>query len=530
MGKYVNIGNEGFRIIRNGNYVDKSGLVAFINGTLETNNRLTCVSRPRRFGKSFAAKMLCAYYDRGCDSSTLFDGLAISRCETYRQYLNNYNVIYLDMTLFISIAKDINKVLTDIENAVTSDIQSVFHGVQIGSSLVETLLNTVMLTGCKFIMIIDEWDALFREAKDNTVLLEQYIVFLRGLFKNNWTDTIFAGAYLTGILPMKKYGTQSAMSDFREYTMINPSPLEQFIGLTEPEVVSLCNQYQVDLDEMIRWYDGYVLGDYHIYNPNSVMEAIRRRRFENYWAQTETYEALRIYIELDEDGLKEAILHMLSGDCITVDTTMFQNDMTTIRSKDDVLTLLIHLGYLAYNSQDKTVRIPNEEIREEFVRVIKTGKHKELVRLIHNSDALLEATIGMDEELVASVIEEAHKTWATPLYYNNEQALRSVIKLAYISCMDQYWRIEELPSGYGYADIVYLPKKGSTKPALLIELKMGNSTEGALAQISERDYPSVLKEYTNNILLVGINYDRNTRKHTCKIEHRVNTVRRMNSF
>lgn len=192
MGKYVNIGNEGFRIIRNGNYVDKSGLVAFINGTLETNNRLTCVSRPRRFGKSFAAKMLCAYYDRGCDSSTLFDGLAISRCETYRQYLNNYNVIYLDMTLFISIAKDINKVLTDIENAVTSDIQSVFHGVQIGSSLVETLLNTVMLTGCKFIMIIDEWDALFREAKDNTVLLEQYIVFLRGLFKNNWTDTIFA--------------------------------------------------------------------------------------------------------------------------------------------------------------------------------------------------------------------------------------------------------------------------------------------------------------------------------------------------
>ncbi len=229
-------------------------------------------------------------------------------------------------------------------------------------------------------------------------LQEEYISLLRGLFKNSGkTDKMIAAAYMTGILPIKKYGTQSAVSDFREYTMTQPEPLEKFVGFTEEEVRGLCTGSGLAFEDVQRWYDGYVLGtNIHIYNPKSVIEAVQRNRIGNYWTQSETYESLKLYIELDEDGLKEAIVQMLGGAHVRVDVATFQNDMKTIRSKDDVLTLLVHLGYLAYDIDRKSVYIPNEEVREEFVRAVTTGKHTELAKLIRNSNRLLEATLNMD--------------------------------------------------------------------------------------------------------------------------------------
>jgi hypothetical protein len=519
MGNYLNIGNAGFQTIRNGTYVDKTGLISFINHTLGSKNKLTCVSRPRRFGKSFAAQMLCAYYDKSCDSRSLFEDLEIAKDSSFEKHLNQYDVICLDMTWFISIVKDIKNILSELQEKVIEELYSSYPNIVLKKTLPETLAEINAKTGNQFIIIIDEWDALFREAKHDTELQKEYIQLLRSLFKSALTDKMIQGAYMTGILPIKKYGTQSAMTNFKEYTMLTPKKLAKYVGFTESEVKILCEKYDMDFSKIKHWYDGYSFIQLKsVYNPNSVMEAIDNGEIANYWTQTETYESLKIYIEMNEDGLKEAIVQMIGGAHCPIDVGTFQNDMTSIECKDDILTLLVHLGYLAYDAEKRSVYIPNEEIRQEFIRSVKTGKHKEVAKLIQTSDQLLKATLRMDGETVAHALEEAHSAGTAPLFYNDEQALRSVIRFAYISCVDKFLRVEELPTGIGYADVVYLPKKGSTMPIMVVELKWNKSAEGAIAQIKNRNYPQALEGFGSDILLVGVNYDEKSKKHTCIIE------------
>jgi hypothetical protein len=519
MGNYLNIGNDGFEMVRKGKYVDKTGLIEFINSTLGTQRKLTCVSRPRRFGKSFAAKMLCAYYGKGCDSRELFEDLEIAKDKTFEQYLNKYDVIYLDITTLISSVSDIKNIVSEIRKKVISEVRVAYPDVKQDDTIFETLSNVAEATGNKFFIIIDEWDALFRESKNDTELQKEYIQLLRSLFKGALTDKMLVGAYMTGILPIKKYGTQSALTDFKEYTMLEPKKLERYVGFTEAEVKNLCDEYGMNFDEMKRWYDGYSFDHIKsVYSPNSVMEAVLNEKIGSYWTMTETYESLKIYIDMNEDGLKETIVQMLGGAKIRIDAGTFQNDMTTITCRDDVLILLIHLGYLAYDMDKEAAYIPNEEVRREFVRAVKYGRHKEVAKLIQTSDRLLQATLAMDSETVANAIEEAHSAGTAPLYYNDEQALRSVIRFAYISCIDEFLRIEELPSGIGYADVVYLPKKRSDKPIMVVELKWNKTAEGAITQIKNRNYPQVLEGFGSNMLLVGVNYDEKTKKHTCVIE------------
>lgn len=472
MGMYLNLGNAGFETIRKGLYIDKTGLLSFINGTLGTREKLTCVSRPRRFGKSYAAQMLCAYYDKSCDSKALFEDLEIAKASSFEQHLNLYDVIYLDMTWFISICERGKNIVEFIQEQIIGELAAVYPAAEGIKSLPQALFKISAATGNKFIIIVDEWDALFREAKENTDLQKEYIQLLRGLFKSSVTDHMIEAAYMTGILPIKKYGTQSAMTDFIEYTMIQPECLVRYTGFTESEVESLCAEYDMSLEETKRWYDGYSFSALEsIYNPNSVVRAIKNKRIDSYWTKTETYESLKSYIEMNLDGLKEAVVQMIGGACLPIDTGVFQNDMTSIGSKDDVLTLLVHLGYLAYDTSLKSVRIPNEEIRQEFIRAVKNGRHMELADLIASSGQLLQDTLAMNAEKVARAIEKAHSASTAPNFYNNEQALRSVIRFAYISSIDEYDAIQELPSGIGYADVVYLPRKNSSKPIMIIELK-----------------------------------------------------------
>ncbi|MDO4555925.1 MAG: AAA family ATPase [Lachnospiraceae bacterium] len=301
----------------------------------------------------------------------------------------------MDITLFISSASNIKNVVSDISSRVIEELRQEYPNVKEDFTLFGMLYNITEATGRKFIVIIDEWDALFREAKEDTELQKEYINFLRGMFKSSWTDKMLEAAYMTGILPIKKYGSQSAVSDFREYTMLNPKNLAEYVGFTENEVKMLCEQSQMNFDEMKHWYDGYSFRRLKsVYSPNSVMEAIKSGDFESYWTRTETYESLKIYIELNEDGLKEAIIQMLGGAHIKINVGSFQNDMTNIRVKDDVLTLLVHLGYLGYDADSETVFIPNEEVRQEFLLAVTMGGHKEIARMIQNSDILLEETLN----------------------------------------------------------------------------------------------------------------------------------------
>jgi hypothetical protein len=519
VGDFLNKGNAGFQEIRKGTYVDKSGLIAFINNTIGTTSKLTCVSRPRRFGKSFAAKMLCAYYDKSCDSRSLFEDLEIAKTPDFLEHLNKYDVIYVDMTTLIGECECVKDSVKYMQNVIIEDLSKAYPQVEVSPILSKMLLNIKEATGNKFIFIIDEWDALFREAKDEEETQKEYIQFLRVTFKGSRTAQTIEAAYITGILPIKKYGTQSAMTDFLEYTMLEPEPLEQYVGFTEQEVQELCSKSELKFSDVQHWYDGYNIGNnVHVYNPKSVMEALTRGKIRNYWTKTETYEALKIYIDMNFDGLKETIVQMLGGAHCIVNTIKFQNDMTNVKSRDDVLTLLVHLGYLAYDADEKKVYIPNEEIRQEFISVVEDGSRKELAKLIKTSDRLLAATLEGDEELVAETIEAAHLAGCAPGFYNNEQALRSVIRFAYISCVDEFLRIEELSSGKGYADVVYLPKKGSDLPIMVVELKWNKTVAGAIEQIKERKYPQVFEDYGSNILLVGINYDEKNKKHTCVIE------------
>ena len=217
-----------------------------------------------------------------------------------------------------------------------------------------------------FVFVIDEWDCVFREYQEKKEAQKQYLDFLKDLLKDR---TYVKVVYMTGILPIKKYGTQSALNNFDEYTMLDPTPMEQYMGFTESEVQMLCKQYGMDFEKMNRWYDGYIFSDdMHIYSPKSVVDAIRKKKIRNYWTSTETYEVLQVYIDLDMYGLREDIISMLSNLKIKIDTWAFQNDMTSLKSKDDVLTLLVHLGYLAYDEETSEVFIPNEEVRGEFIR------------------------------------------------------------------------------------------------------------------------------------------------------------------
>ena len=521
MGVYLNPGNQGFERIKRSGYVDKTGMIALINRTINTTSCLTCVSRPRRFGKSFAAQMLAAYYDRSCDSSALFQDLQISSDVTFSEHMNRYNVLYLDMT-GVAEAAGKNEIVPYIVRNITEELNAAIPGVKTEEAFFGTLVNAAEADGHKFIMIIDEWDAPIREEEDPGKQRE-YLTFLRSLFKNSGTTSrIFAAAYMTGILPIKKDGSQSAISDFYEFTMLRPYKFSSYVGFTEEEVLELCRAEGISFTEMKRWYDGYEFkGTGPVYNPNSVMKALKFGEFDSYWTETSAADALMKYISEDYTGLQKTIAELIGGIAVPVNTNGFANDLTTFRSKDDVLTLLIHLGYLAYDTEKRTARIPNEEIRLEFSRSVREVKHEETLRRLKESDQLFFDAIHGNEDAVAARIEKIHLEETTPLHYNSEASLRSVIKLAFYTYKDYYLQWEELPAGSGFADIIYLPKPDSEWPALVVELKWNQSAEGAVEQILSRNYPDALKGYGGDIVLVGINYDKNApageRKHSCRI-------------
>ncbi len=480
MGIYLNPGNIGFEQICRGEYIDKTGLIRLVNQRIGGPNNLLCISRPRRFGKSYAAKMLCAYYDCSCDSHHLFAKRNIGKAKSYRTYLNQYNVIYLDITGFISVAKRQGIPLRDVPNMIVGTIHEelMLQAPELPwqKSLTDCLVRYVEKPeGKSFIFIIDEWDA---------------------------------------------NGSQSAISDFQEYSILNPDQFAEFTGFTEREVRKLCKKNKMDFEKVKAWYDGY---DFHevgsIYNPFSVVRAMEAAECRSFWRESSAAESLKTYINMDFDGMQEMVSRLITGEEIEVDTWSFQNDFQTFRSRDDILTLLTHLGYLTYRKSEHTVRIPNEEVRNEFRNILKGNDvNPKWMELIRRSRKLLDDTVAGNGDAVARAIEEIRKEQYAPVYYNNELALRAVIKFAYIVTFGQYVKIEELPSGKGIADVVFIPKRLTKLPAMVVELKWNKTSGGAIRQIKDKGYPEVLKDYGGEILLIGINYDERTKIHTCEIE------------
>lgn len=517
MGIYLNPGNQGFwESIRSKIYVDKTELIACTNALLNTKEKFVCVSRPRRFGKSMTLEMLAAYYGSGYDSSGLFQGLKIESRESFREHLNKYDVLFLNMQQFLSEAEN-GKITDYLEKEVLRDLKKVYGEVlcEPEISLAAALREIYAETGRQFIFLIDEWDCVMREKQEAEGLQRHYLDFLRNLLKDR---PYVALAYMTGILPVKKYGSHSALNMFYEYSMTDQKELEEYTGFTEKEVLALCDRFDMNFTEICSWYDGYVFKRFrHIYNPRSVVEAMHSHDLSGYWIATETYEALKIYMEMDFDGLRADIVRMLGGGRVSVNTRSFQNDMHTFKTKDDVLTLLIHLGYLAYDSLQKEAFIPNKEIMGEFETAMSVSGWEEVMRVLKASEKLLEDTLLCDGQSVAKGLDLAHMEAASILAYNDESSLACAIGLAYYSARKDYRLIRELPTGRGFADIVFLPLPSVQKPALVVELKYDKTAYAAIQQIKDRRYTQALEGYAGEILLVGINYDRE-KAHSCVIE------------
>lgn len=524
MGRFLNPDNSAFQAALNANiYVDKTDLIEYTNQVVESIDAFICNSRPRRFGKSITANMLTAYYSKGCDSKQMFQNLKIAQKDTFETYRNKYDVIHFDVQWFMEPAGGAERVVSCITQNIIAELQETYADVLPASvrSLPEALSYIHAATGNKFVVIIDEWDVLIRDEANNEKVQMEYINFLRGMFKGTEPTKYIALAYLTGILPVKKLKTQSALNNFREFSMLSAGCIAPYVGLIEEEVMKLCERYGQNYGEVKRWYDGYKLGKYHVYNPNAVVSLMNEGEFQSYWSGTGSYEVILPLINMDFDGLKTSIIEMLSGASVNVDVGAFQNDAISFADKDDVLTYLIHLGYLGYDQKNKQAFIPNEEIRQEFLKVLKRKKWTELQSLEQQSIELLDATLEMDAKTVAKKIDFIHTEYVSALQYNNENSLSCVLTIAYLSSMQYYFKPKrELPSGRGFADLVYLPKAEyvSSYPALVIELKWNQSAETALAQIKEKRYPDAIRDYTGDILLIGINYDKKTKDHQCVIE------------
>jgi hypothetical protein len=466
--------------------------------------------------------MLVNYYALQHNNGKLFEGLKISKDPTFQKSLNKYNVIFFDVQNILGEALTVRKTIKSIKADILQDVLKEYPDVPYRDkkNVVKTLSDITNSTGVPFVFIIDEWDCLFREFKNDTSGHKLYLDFLKTLLKGQGYVHL---AYMTGILPIKKYGTHSALNMFAEYSMADPSGFGDFVGFTEQEVKDLCGIFGQDFELMKQWYDGYVFrGGIHVYSPLSVKRALQRGVFSNYWNETETFNALKSPLNLNFDGLKDMVISLMSKERVKINTSKFQNDMTSFQSADDVATLLVHLGYLAYGSETSEVWIPNNEVREEFKNAVESSKWAGVSKLLKASQQLLMDTWAMKAMKVAGAIQSSHNESASILKYNDENSLSCVVEIAYYAAADYYLLFRELASGKGFIDMLYLPRPMHLdKPALLIELKWDQSASGAIAQVKKKDYPEKVLGYTSNLLLVGINYDKKSKNHTCFIEKHV---------
>ncbi len=547
MGSILNPDNEDFcklaRKSKDHLFVDKTDFISEMIKKTNEEDCYYCFTRPRRFGKTMSAKMLAAYYSKGCDSKKIFSDLKISKDPSFLTHLNKYNVIYIDMNSIKSEFDDFDasdqvqdivdflKFKTIIELKQNKDFAKIINDNPLISSksLPKALYEISVGLNEKFIFIMDEWDLVYREYKNDTQLQEKFINLLKGLFK---AENKFSLAYLTGILPIKKYISQSALNNFDEYNMLRPEPYERYFGFTEDEVLTLAKVHNIDFDELKRWYDGYILNESSILNPNSVILSIKRRSIQSYWSETSAIDSFKLLINMNFKGLKDEIIDMITNDtekefnCAT-----FQNDLTSINNKNDAYSLLVCLGYLACRSAPtdsyvKMAYIPNKEIRTSLQKIIYTEDWYQQMNEFKRSQELFYATKSKDCEKVAEIIEEFHTNPRISIdTYNNELSLSYCITTAYsLAIMHNYDIIKEMPAGKGYADIIFAPRIDHNLPVIIVELKYGLTPTEAINQIKERQYESRYKDNFSRILLVGINYDKVTKKHECLIEEITNVL------
>ncbi len=515
MSEFIDYGNFDFRSAKNSNFVDKSGLLNVLNKSIDTESKFICVSRPRRFGKSVAAKMAYAYYDRSSKSDELFEGLEITKSPDYKKHLNKYPTIYIDWNRFATYDK--KTIVKEAQRDIVADLKKSYPDLKTQDSLAKALFEINDKTGDRFVLIIDEWDMLVRDEDEE--IRDEYVNFLRAMFKSNSANKLFLLVYMTGILPIIKYKTQSAMNNFVEYSIISPGPTAKYYGFTKDEVRRLCKENDMDFTLMEHAYDGYIIGtEKSMFNPNSVMLSIRFRNYISYWSKTASFMAIETYLHTDADNVRTRIIGMMNGGSEVIEPASFRNDMKNIDTCDDVLTLLVHLGYLSYDPETQEVRIPNTEVSLEFKNAVSVAGWGELSKAVNASLNLLNDTINLRTKQIAKAFDSYHFEASSILEFNDENSMACAITLAYYAAQPFYKIFRELPTGKGFADMVFIPLPKSPRPAIVVELKYDKSAQGAIEQIRRKNYPASLKGFSKRIILLGVNYNKAEAKHEVELE------------
>ena len=523
MGIYLNPGYVNFKeMISARIYVDKTMMISAVNKLMDEGDKYICMSRPRRFGKTIASEMLSAYFSKECDTRELFAPFKIAHDPSFETNLNRYNVIKIDWNYEYQKGRKRDNLFVRFQKEVVEEMIDAFPDVKIREDdfLADAIQKVYAKTGETFVILMDEYDVFIREQVSEE-LFSEYLSLLNALFKSATLRPAISLAYLTGILPVVRDKVQSKLNNFREYTILDALSLAEYVGFTTEEVKSLCDEYNMDFDECRQWYDGYAQHGYEIYNPESVVMSMIAQRYGNYWNRTSSYEVISDRIREDFEGTRECVIRMLAGERVDVNVTAFLNTMNSFHTRNDVFTYLIHLGYLAYNLEDGTCRIPNREVKNEWINALEIDPNYAVTnRIIEASKQLLADTIAGDTDAVAHALDESHIHVTSNRSYNNEDALGSAIYLAFIYALNDYTCVREMTAGSGFADIVYIPVHPGNpdRPAMILELKRNDSVQSAIDQIRDKQYFKSLEHYYGQLLFVGIDYDEKEKTHTCRME------------
>ena len=516
MSIYINTnkGLENYKMLKRGKYfVDKSQIIEIINQRINTNDRFICITRPRRFGKSSIADMLSAYYTKNYDSKDIFNELNISKSSSYLENLNKYNVINIQFNEIPDEIGTYKDYIENIKRGLKSDIKSVFKNIDFDNT--DSISRMLTKTKEKFVFIFDEWDYIFSNNlfKENQ---DEYLEFLRNLLKDKSYVSL---AYMTGVLPIKKYSSGSALNMFDEDTMLNDFIYGNYFGFTEKEVIKLCEkQNKISFEKISEWYNGYTNSDgYKIYNPRSVVKALQNGRCISYWTNTGAMNEVKEYLKYNILDVREDVIKMVNGLSVKIIINEeFRAGQNTPKTRQEIYSAMIVLGFLSY--YEGFLKIPNKELMKEFENAISDEAFGYVSKIINNSENMLNATLNQDSNKVAEILHDIHNSEIPIFQYNDENSLSCVVTLAYLKARDLYRIVREEKTGKGYADFTFHPRrKGDT--AIILELKKDEKVDKALKQIKEKEYTQkFIEEQEYNIIAVAICYDSKTKEHHCKIE------------
>lgn len=494
-------------------FVDKSGIIEIINERINTKNRYVCITKPRRFGKTSVLNMLGAYYGKSYAAEELFDGLKISRGKTYLAYLNKYNVISLCLNDLSDQGNAYENYIGRIKKSIKNDVMEAYPALE--GRTFDSIPDMLAATGEQFVFIIDEWDYIF----SHELFIEhhsEFLEFLRNLLKDK---PYVALAYMTGVLPVKKYSTGSALNMFDEYTMLNDRFFGEYFGFMEYEVEMLCKkQTRVSLDEIRDWYNGYQTSfGTRIYNPRSVVLALINGYCQSYWTRTGKMDEVLFFLKYNIGEVRDDVVGMVNDTPVRIDIEEeYSAGQASPRNREEIYSAMIVYGLLSYHEGE--LRIPNRELMIEFQKALKDDDFGYVAELVRNSERVLYATLDGKGDTVASYLHNIHNSELPILKYNDENSLSCVVTLAYLSARNKYRIEREEKSGKGFADFIFYPRRKNL-PGIIIKLKADQSPEAAIAQIKEKEYAEKLKrEQVENILLVGISYDIDQKEHQCIIE------------